>query len=116
MMLLVTVLCAIGAVTLLVIVTAGSSWNGLVAFLTSWVAVMFTALALKAKESAVRRGVSVVGKAIATVIVLGVLGTAVSPYLEFWRGSTGLWTKAFLVWLAVLALMMVWVPLQGGEE
>ena len=86
------------------------------AFLLSVLVVFITGFALKAKEAALKHGVSKLAKLLGWLVAVGVLATAVKPYLSAWHDSQGFWPVVFLLWLALLALMIVWVPLQAGEE
>jgi peptidoglycan/LPS O-acetylase OafA/YrhL len=116
MMWLVTLLCALGAAALMQIVVRFSSLSLLAAFLLSLLVVLFTSGALAAKKVAAEKRVSVLAKLPAVILILLFLTPSAKPYLSLWQSTAGFWSKAFLVWLAILALMLITVPAQAGEE
>lgn len=116
-MFLVGVLCLFAAAIIAIIVESLPSMSLFEAFLSSWLACVFVGASLRAKESRLKRGpISAGARFLAVSVVLAALSLAVKPYLALWRTHSGFWSEAFLVWLALLALSMIWVPFQGGEE
>lgn len=117
MMFLTTVLCAIAASILLGVVASYASIGPLWAFVASWLVAMLGGGALHAKQSAVSKGSATLGKRIgATFVTLLILGAAVEPFLKVWKESDGFWPVALLSWLALLAIMVLWVAYGGGED
>jgi hypothetical protein len=116
MMLLVGILCAAAAATLSAIVFHFSSLSSLKAFLLSVLVVFICGFALYAKEAALKKGISPVAKWLTFVVAIAILSPAAKPYLSVWHETYGFWSVAFLLWLALLALITVWLPLQAGEQ
>ncbi len=116
MMLLVGILCAAAAAALSAIVFNFSSLSSLKAFLLSVLVVFICGFALSAKEAAVKKGISPVAKWLTFVVAIAILSPAAQPYLSVWHETHGFWSVAFLLWLALLALIIVWLPLQAGQE
>lgn len=54
---------------------------------------------------------SVLSRFIGTIIVVFILGLSVNEYLNLWNTLTGISDKVFLVWTAIVALFMVYVPI-----
>lgn len=113
---LVTLLCALGAATLAQIVVRFSSLSLLTAFLLSLLVVAFTSGAFAAKEVAVKKRVSILAKVPTVILIFLFLTPSAKPYLTLCQSTAGFWSKAFLGWLAILALMLIWVPTQAHEE
>jgi len=116
MMFLVTILCAGAAATLSAIVLNLHSMSSIKAFLLSILVVFICGLALAAKEAALKKGVSILARWLALFVTVTLLTPAFKPYISVWHETHGFWPVALLLWLALLALMMVWLPLQAGEE
>jgi hypothetical protein len=116
MMVLVTVLCAAAAATLSAIVLNFWSLSSIKAFLLSVLVMFICAFALPAKESAAKKGISPIARWLAFLVTIAILSPAVKPYLSVWQETHGFWSVTFLLWLALLALITVWLPLQAGQE
>lgn len=116
MMLLVAVLCAGAAATVSALVLNFSSLSSIKAFLLSLLVMFICAFALPVKEAAVKKGISPVAKWLTFVVAIAILSPAAKPYLSIWHSTHGFWPVTFLLWLALLALITVWLPVQAGEE
>jgi hypothetical protein len=115
MMFLVTILCAGAAATLSGIVFNLPSLSAIKAFLLSVLVVVICSLALATKEAAAKKGVSLLARWLAFFVAGAVLTPAAKPYMSVWHETHGFWHVVFLLWLGLLALMIVWLPLQAGE-
>lgn len=115
-MLLVAILCAAAAAVLSTIVLNFSSLSSAKAFVLSLLVMFICAFALPAKEAALKKGISPVAKWLIWIVAIAILSPAAKPYLSLWQGTHGFWPVTFLLWLALLALITVWLPLQGGDE
>ncbi len=111
---LVILLCAVSALLLSGIVLSFSSMSLLAAFLLSLVIMFLCAGALAAKEALVKKEGKFRGKFITLFVVLLCLSPAARPYLGLWQTVSGFWGKVFLVWLAILALMLFSLATQMG--
>jgi hypothetical protein len=116
MMLLVTILCAGAAAILSAIVFNLPSLSSIKAFLLSFLVAFICGLALAAKEAAVKKGTSFFARLLAFVVTGAILTTAAQPYMNVWRETHGFWPVVFLLWLAWLAFVMLWLPLRAGGE
>jgi hypothetical protein len=116
MMLLVAILCAGSAATLSGVILNFPSLSGLQAFLLSVLVVFICGFALRAKEAAVKKGISPVARWLTAFLTVAVLSPAAKPYLTVWHNTYGFWPVVFLLWLALLAVITVWLPVQAGEE
>jgi hypothetical protein len=117
MMFLSTILCAIAAGILAAVVINLYSIGALYAFLGSWLVALIGGGALYAKESALRKGgAGIFSRIVGGFVVLVILATGTQTFLEHWKQAQSLWSRALLVWLALVGLMIVWVSFGGGEE
>ncbi len=116
MMLLVGALATAATITIYLVILNMSSLGMWPAFFISWIAVFLAAGGLAAKETAVRIGISGVGRWSATACAALPVVAAVPSFVQLWKTGSGFWFTALLVWLALLAWMSVWVPLQAAEE
>jgi hypothetical protein len=115
MFVLTLLLCAAGASAISGILLNFSSIGLGYSFLLSIVIVFLSCGALKAKEGVVKKQGRFRGKFITVFIVLILLAPGFKAYPNLWQTVSGFWAKAFLVWLAILALMLISIPAQMGE-
>jgi hypothetical protein len=115
MMFLVAVLCAGAAVTLCGIVLNFSALSSTKSFLLSVLVVFICSFALQARQAAARKGTSRLGTWLASFVSIFVLSPAAMPYLALWRAARGFWPVVFLLWLALLALVTISIPVEGGK-
>lgn len=110
-------LCVVAALIVSYIVQKRTDLSSIAAFLSSWVAVMLMAGGLKLKEKS-DRGTALFKftKIAGFLCVCVVLYPGMIAFPQDWREAAGFGSKAFLVWLALLALMSIWVIFHGGEE
>jgi len=117
MMALACVSNLIAAGIVLAIVLNLSALGTLVAFLLSWLALCFGGGALVATEHAARKGAAQAWKRWAIWLpAILLLSQGVKQLTDVWSHSEGFWTKAFLVWIGLISIMIVWVPVGGGKE
>jgi hypothetical protein len=57
-----------------------------------------------------------IGIILAAVATFGLLYPALGSFSALWKASTTFWLKAFLVWMALQALTMIWVVFKKPEE
>ena len=110
------VLCFLASLVLVITVQNLSRTGLLLGVVISWLALCFGGAALYAKEKAVARGISGVGRLFATLVTVLVLGSAVPGAIQNWESAQGLPAKIFLLWLAIIGIMVLWIPLRAGEE
>ncbi len=111
-MFLVGLLTMLATITIMMIVRSFPSLGVWPVFGISWIAVFLTASALAIKERVVEKGISKVGKLVAAAFTVFPLAVAWPAFGQLWKSGAGL----LLAWIALLSLMAIWVPLQGGEE
>jgi len=115
-MILMALLCAGAAATLAALILNISSLSSIKAFLLSILVVFLCGFALPAKEAALKKGISPAAKWLTWLVVVAILSQAAKPYVSLWPETHGFWPVTFLVWLALLGLMIVWLPIQAGED
>lgn len=115
MMILVALLCAAAAYTLAAIILNFSSLSSIKAFLLSMLVMFICAIALSAKEAALKKGMAPAAKWLIWIVTIAILAPAVKSYLGLWPETHGFWSVTFLGWLTLLALIIVWLPIQAGE-
>ena len=110
-------LCVVAALIVSFIVQKRADLGSISAFLISWIAVMALAGALKLKENS-QRGTAgfKFTKFLGLLCTFVVLYPGVTAFPQAWREAAGVASKAFLVWLAILAWMSLWVIFQAAEE
>ena len=115
-MLAVGALSMLASITIYAVIWNFSSLGPWMAFLISWVAVFLAGIALNLKEALVRKGISPLGKWIATFCAALPLVVGFDSFLTLWHHVSGFWLTALLVWFALLSVMSVWVPSLAAEE
>jgi hypothetical protein len=110
-------LCVLGALTLSGIVLKLADLSSIAALLLSVVAMFLIAIGLAAKENS-KRGTPAyrITKFLSFFAAIFALYPGAAKFPAVWHEAAGFGSKAFLVWLILLAWMLVWVILQAGEE
>lgn len=118
MIFLVALFNAAAAVGIQLIINNYSSLGLLVSFLLSLVTYLVAGVAYYFKDKCdPGSGIMyLIGTALTTLATFALLYPAVGPFREIWANATTFWPKAFLVWVALQALTMVWVALKKPGE
>jgi hypothetical protein len=116
MMLLVGLLSMLATLSIQAIIFKFSSLGMGWAFLLSWIGVFLCAGALAAKEHAIKKPISAIGRWTATFLAALPVAGGFQSFLELWHSGSGIWFTLLLLWFALLSVMSIWVPLQAAEE
>lgn len=113
---LVAILNGLAALGLQLIINNLDSLGMLYGFLLSLLVYPVAGAASVAKEKTEMGLLYVIGTLLTTILTFGILSPAARPFLNIWNTTESFWTKALLVWLALIAACLVWVALKKPGE